>query len=46
VSIQQPEQLYQGQGRLGPAILVSRESIDSTPEEFGGFALKMVDMIR
>jgi hypothetical protein len=45
VSVQQPEQLYQGEGRLGPAILVSRESIDSTPKEFGGFALIEVEFL-
>jgi hypothetical protein len=36
VTIQHLEQFQQGQGRLGLAVLVAREGIDGTAEEFGG----------
>jgi len=36
VTIQHLEQLHQRQGRLGLAVLVAREGIDATAEDFGG----------
>jgi hypothetical protein len=39
VTIQQLEKLDQGQGRFGLAILVAREGIDATAEQFRGLPL-------
>ena len=36
MTIQHLEQFHQRQGRLGLAVLVAREGIDATAEDFGG----------
>jgi len=43
VTIQQLEEFDQGQRRLGLAVLIARESIDATAEEFGGLSLVEIE---
>ena len=44
VTVQQFEQLDQGQRWLGLAVLVAREGIDAAAEEFSGFALVEIEL--
>ena len=45
MTIQQLEQLDQGQRRLGLAVLVAREGVDSAAEDFGGLALAQIELL-
>ena len=45
MTIQHLEQLHQGQRWLGFAVLVAREGIDATAEDFCGLALSEVELL-
>ena len=44
MTIQQLEQLHQGQRRLGLAVFVAREGIDAATEEFSGLPLVKIEL--